>query len=414
MASGWCTAALVLLLFASYFYSSFSEDPYHKWLQFLFHIPAGLIIYSSLIISLIFSVISTVMGRMHPEEVSPESIKAMDASFAIKTGDAVSLQNVAEWMMHKGFSVDRRVDGIFSVKGRMSFLPGAVLKIGIVILMVSLLFSMHLRKAGELKLHEGESGSFLGSKILLSNIKADLPGRFLKIGEKDAFSQQEVTVLLLTPDRAYHVNTGLPEKIAGRYYRVVHIGFSHLLTVMGSAEYTDKRIDLDVLPPGRTDTVELPSHGLSLAFSLEPEKKIRKGLITGKEYNLVVPLYTVAVKSKQGSAEAKKLTLRAGERVSAEKRTIVLGSRSLFVMIDAVHDPALLWVYTGLLVSLSGIVLLFTRLFWYERKMAVFTKPDTILIGYSEEFFKKWGIQKCHGWREDLEQLIVGKRGTEL
>jgi hypothetical protein len=43
-----------------------------------------------------------------------------------------------------------------------------------------------------------------------------------------------------------------------------------------------------------------------------------------------------------------------------------------------------------------------TRFFWYRKQLAAARSGDTLVIGWQEEFFKKWGIQRFYIWKEEL------------
>jgi hypothetical protein len=156
---------------------------------------------------------------------------------------------------------------------------------------------------------------------------------------------------------------------------------------------------LDVLPPGRLHAVELPSGAGTLSFVLEPEKTIKKGLLTGKAYNLKTPLYRVSLKGEGGDGD---VVLGPSGIAELVGRSLTLGDHSLYVKVRSVYDPALLWLYAGAVLGLFGLALMPLRFFWYEKRLCALVGDRRIFVGYSEEFYRMWGILKFRKWTEDL------------
>jgi hypothetical protein len=400
--SWWFTVTLLMLLSASYMYFTFGADPYERWITLVFHTPAGLILYIGLIASLIFSSVLVAYKRLNRGNISYEDIRQMDTHIEIPAAESHSLERITEWLKQKGFSVVFHGEGVQSVRGRFSFLPGTVLRTGFIILLVSFLFSVHLRESEEMLLHEGETGVFFGNKILLSTITPELPEKFMQIGEKTRFRLDDMSAELTSSGNTYSLTPGFPVRIEKLYYRITHLGFSVPFNAETSMGDFGKNVDLEILPPGKTDIVELPSVDMFLTIALMPEKTIKKGLITGKQYNLRRPLYRVVLQKGEDKDKPESVTVRPGERVTSGGDTILLGENSFFLKINSVDDPALFWIYLGSLLTLSGMVCMFSRFFWYEKQIAAVLRDNVIFIGYSEEFYKKWGILKFHRWCEEL------------
>jgi hypothetical protein len=383
-------------------YFTFGADPYERWITFVFHTPAGLILYIGLIANLIFSSVLVAYKRLNQGNISYEDIKLMDTHIEFPAAEKDSLQRITGWLKQKGFSLVFRGEGVHSVKGRFSFLPGTVLRTGFIILIISFLFSVHLRKAEENVFHEGETGAFLGNKVLLSSINSKLPGKFMQIGEKTRFKLGGLSAAISSSGNTYTITSGFPSRVEGHYYRITHLGFSVPFSAETSKGDFRKKVDLDILPPGKTDIVELPMEDMFLTVALMPEKTIKKGLVTGKRYNLSRPLYRVVLQKGEDKNKPESVTVRPGERVTSGGDTILLEENSFFLKINSVDDPALIWIYIGSLLTLSGMIFMFSRFFWYEKRVSAVLKDKVIFIGYSEEFFKKWGIQKFQRWCEEL------------
>jgi|Deesub1362A_J573_1020465.scaffolds.fasta_scaffold00093_8 hypothetical protein len=394
LVSSWqFTLILLLLLCTSYVFLTFTERPYEKWINFIFHTPAGLILYIGLIVNLISLNIRIACSRLKRKTVTLESIKNMDTYIELPANAPHLGETITAWAKKKGFHTDTDKNYVIALKGKLSFLPGTLFRTGLIVLMTALLFSAYLRKTEEAVFHEGDK--LFGKNIYLTSIKSNLPEEFLQVGEKSIFKLNGVSATLSTSTKTYSITSGFPTKIKGKYYRITNLGFSQPFSVGKSPT---ENADIDILPPGKTDTLTLPS-GDPLTITLQPEKTIKKGLITGKLYNLKTPLYSISFKNKNGN-NIEGLSIRPLESIAFGEVDISLGKNSLFVKIQSVYDPALVFIYTGILLTFSGLIFMFSRFFWYEKQMCAVFTDKTVLIGYRKEFYKKWGIQKFHRWKD--------------
>lgn len=402
VSSWWFTAILLISLCISYIYFSAGEKSYENWISFLLHAPAGLLLYTGLTANLISATIRIAYTKLRTLKPTPESIKKMDTFIEIPASKFDSINAISEWISTKGFPADNTDNCANSLRGKFSFLPGTVMRAGLVITMTAIIFSVHLRKVDDRIFHEGDNGVLLNKKLSLSGINTDMPDEFLQIGEKGTFRLNNVSAALTLSQKQYTVTGRFPARINGLYYRITNLGFYQSLSVMTSKKVFIKDIYLNVLPPGKTDKTALPAENMTLTFSLQPEKTIQKGLITGKSYNLKTPLYNVTLQRNNERDKPENATIKASETSALGETNIALGKNSLFVKIQSVHDPALIWIYAGIIITITGIILMPSRFFWYEKQICAILIDDKALIGYREEFFKRWGIQKFHKWEEEL------------
>lgn len=397
--SSWQLTLLLFLFFGvAYMFFTFGENSYQRWVRFVLHTPLGLSAYIALVGNVLFRSFRITYTRLRAKAATPDRIRQMDANVGIPLHEP-SFEEIDAWMRGKGFEPVNSENGLHSMKGRFSFLPGTVMRTGLIVLMVSLLFSAHLRKSEEVILHEGDERVLFGKKVSLSKISPNLPDEFLQVGEEGSFRLGRVSVMLSASGKTYEVTPGFPARLNGVYCRVTHLGFSHPLSAATPGGRVARTVDLDVLPPGKSSTVALTPDGAALSFTLHPEKTITKGLLKGKQFNLFKPLYHVVNQSekKEGSGG---FMVRSEESTSG-KDSVHLGKKSFFVKLHYIHDPALLWIYIGVVLTLIGAGLMFSRFFWYEKEMAAAFLNNVLYIGYREEFYKKWGIQKFYRWMDE-------------
>jgi hypothetical protein len=397
MGSWWVTVALSLIFAALYVYLGFGENTYQRWIRIVFHSPPGLIVYVCLVANIALASLRVAIDRLKEKEITPEAVKEMDVYASLPP--EAPLDEISGWMRRKGFHPDAGGGGLIARKGKFCFVPGTVMRAGLVVFMAAFALGLHIRETDEALLHEGESAALLGREARLGRITSSLPEEFLQVGEKSIFELKDVSATLSSSGRTHEITPGYPGRFEGLYWRITHIGYRQPLVV----DETAFAPDLDVLPPGRTHRVETKGDGPSLSFTLEPEETISKGLLTGRLYNLRSPRYRLALKDGGEKHEAV-----LGPSGSSELGgvPVSLGEKSLYVRINAVYDPALFWVYAGIVLTLLGALLVLTRFFWYERLMRAAAAEDALLIGYSEEFYRKWGVMKFQRWREELRSVL--------
>lgn len=396
---------LLILLTVSYIYLALKGTaPYGRWISFLFQSTPGITLYMSLILNIICISIRTAYERLKIRKPTSESILNMDTHRSIAVSDSAELETIAGWIKSKGFSpVICDKDRLTAIKGRLSFLPGTLMRTGLIVLMVAILLSFYSRKTEEAMLTEGGNVLLLGKNIYLSSIKSSLPDEFLEFGgDISTFRLKDISLALVSSQKTYTVTSGLPSRADGFYFRVTHIGFLQPITVKLKTDEFKKDIYLDILPPGKTTETALPS-GWMLKFALIPEKTIKKGLFTGKLFNLRSPLYSMTFVDVPDAPDAidkpPALSVRASSITRFQSGDVLLGKPALSVKVQVVYDPALLWIYTGIVLTLSGMLLMFSRFFWYEKEICAVLMEDEVLIGYKEEFYKKWGIYRFHRWQ---------------
>ncbi len=403
-ASWWLTALFCILMLATYIAATFGEHPFARWISFLLLSPTGLALYCGLAINIMLVSIRVVLLPLQRPLPSRDTVMSMDTWFTVPASGANAASRAAAWMTGREFPAAITGNTVSAIKGKYSFLPGTIMRAGIVLLMAALLISAHTRKTGELALHEGEEGDLFGEKVALRAINAPLPADYLQVGDESSFKLKDVSAVLTAQGADQIIDTRWPVRIAGRFCRISHFGYTQPITVTTDTGSFSKKLDLDVLPPGKSQLVAPVPSGLLLTIALQPEKTISKGLLTGKQYNLETPRYRIMVQNGGSKTPPQELTLRSNEQVAAKGATLSLGGDSRFITLHYAVDPALRFIYAGILLVLGGGVLMLSRFFWYRKEMAAVLDGDSLLVGFQEEFYSKWGILQFHRWKDDLLQ----------
>jgi hypothetical protein len=407
--SWWVTALLLLVPAAAYLVLSFGRNPYPAWLQFLLHAPAGMAVILALIVNLIAASMRIALDRLRRPAVTAALVRSQDIYTALPLSDGAALRRAAELFL-PDLPADATVSrGFRRVTGAWSFIPGTVLRAGIVLTLASLLVSSHSRKVYETSLSEGERKDILGSSVTVVKIDAALPADFLQVGDDSTFRLEGLAVRMASGGREHTVTPGLPSRFNGLFWRVRHLGIAQPLAFSMPGMRIDQTVHLNVLPPGRTDVVPLPKGDRFLTFSLDPEKVITKGLMTGRQFDLAHPAYRVVLQAGTGGTPQGRRVKPGGRFELGDDAALTLGTPGLFVRLQVVSDPALLLLYAGIIIVLAGTTAMVSRFFWYERELVMAVEGATLLIGWRDEFFKKWGIHRFQRWKEELEQGHQGK-----
>ena len=379
--SWWLTAALALAGMLAYFFMALmAEGPaflHHAW-----HNAIGMALYAGLVINIIaISVIAIARRLTHPV-ASMEEVMSMDSFVRIPSGQV----DPAEWIRQRGFREVEIEGGLIARKHAASIIPGSVLRLGVVLLLIALPLSSALREEDSTTLTQGEKATLLGTEVRLDKIETSLPPDFLQVGENTIFELELVSAALATPAGTVMAANGHPSSAGGTYYKVIHLGYALELEAPGISGMAE----LDLLPPGRTH--EFMGKGISVR--LEPERTIRKGLLTGRQYDLTAPSFRIIAGDDEG------VVLEAGE--TSPDGSTRMGEPGLYVEILAVRDPALALLRAAIGLSLLGLVLMTARPLWYERRIMAVESGGEVYIGYSEEFFKKWGVYRFRDWTAEF------------
>jgi hypothetical protein len=404
LGSWWLTAALLAAGAGLFAYASTGDDGFALWSRLLLDTPAGLAGLALLVANLVAASVRTIIERKVIAPASEGGIRAMDSWVALPaSADADDpFAVVREWMRGLGFSPEAAPGGIVARRGKLSYIPGTVLRAGIVVMIVALVLSARLRQEGGVSLVAGESGAALGLSLRAVSIDPGLPAEFLQVGDSAIFRVPRASVTVEAGDRTMAIASGYPTRSNGLYLKLSHEGFRARMTLRaGGRTHTGAPL-LDLLPPGRSDEFGLGG-AAPYSVSLEPERTMSKGLLTGKLFDLARPRLKVVPKG--GGEEA---IVRAGEEAALGGGTLSLDAAEPYAHVLVVRDPALPALYCGVALTLLGLLLMATRLAWYERTMRACIEGGTVFVGYDEEFYRKWGVYKFRAWSEKLP-----KRGAD-
>ncbi len=395
--SSWWTTAALLLVFTGIFIAIPSgEERFHSYLRVLFESTWGTALFFLLLLNLLLATIRTAIVSL---SAAPPPIEVFDTVLTLPSER--SSDEITASLNMKGKTVVSN-ETVYIKSGRWSFLPGGVFRIGMVILLFSLFISHHMRVEEEVILHEGDTVKTTSGLIGLKSISPEMNPEFMQVGEKSIFQVKKINALFESGKTNLVVGSRRPVKIGDDYFMVSHLGITQPVELIIGKKHHHLRPDLDILPPGKTAILKVPETRAILTFTLAPEKTIKKGILTGKLYNLKSPKYKIVLQKTDPPGKAVKAILSPGEVATLDNLKVSAEGFSWHVRLRRVHDPGILFLRTGLILSILGMGLLLSRFFWYRKELLITRTGKGIRVGYREEFFRKWGINRFHKIVEDL------------
>ena len=382
------TLVCVILIASIYVRFLFQGDnAYGSWVSFLTENPAGILIFSGLALSIAWGGVRAARSALKAPECSAEYIGSLDISAAFPVSEGDWSGPLSAWLKEKGFDLKEHSASGYALKGRWSFLPGAVLRVGLLLFLAGFWLSHHERQVFEVLLRPG-SPAVLGDLVLtLGRIDAGLPEGHLQVGREKGFRIKDAKVQLEGPEGPLTVPQGWPVKFGGRYFSLAGLGYTQSFNrFVRDGAYETDTLDLDILPPGKEDTAIL--FGEEVRISLAPEKTVKKGRLSGELYNLKAPSYRLKHPGKDI------LVVSPGSHggVLTTGPDIAAGLGDFWVRIRVVQDPGISLITWSLPVMGAGLILLFSDFFWYRREVVCLHQNQELILGYGEQYLKKWGI----------------------
>jgi len=383
------------------------EGVYGAWNAFLIDHPVGRLLVAALFVNISGGAVLQAVRSLRRPRLNLPYLKSMDisAQFAIQSGEWDT--RMQQWLASKGFvPVVRKNRGGYSVKGRWSFLPQLLLRCGILLLLFGFLASHASRRVEEHVLTLGSADPIDQDSPTLVSLDLNMPPTHLQVGRERNFSLHGVMAQIRVGDRTIAVHPGWGTKVYGKYYRISDVGYLQTFRASLKDQSSQETVRLNLLPPGREENITL--YGEPTRISLAPSRTVTKGRLTGNLYDLVSPSFLVATAGRKPVVLGAGVPVRMPSGILLEK-----GDSSYWVRIQTVRDWGLPFFRAGLPVTGVGLLLLLTNFFWYRKEIVYFEDGGDLLVGYAEQYLKKWGIQRFYGWKEEMDGLLSIKPSSQ-
>jgi len=253
----------------------------------------------------------------------------------------------------------RTVDALVAVRtARRTLLLRLPLSLGLVMFLCCFFLSLNFRQtlwlppagAGDTIAVPWETGT---SQIL--SVEPALKKRALRTDDIAIFDFEPGITLKDADGRTHSIGAFPARKVGSTYYHVLQFGIGPGVELRRNREVLARRqVALRLTPFGVVDTFILPPYPYTFHLSIVPNRIIQKGKETARDYDLTRPRYQVEI--VQGDR-----TIARGE---TETSLAFDGTMSLsffppddWIIIEAVHDPYLLWLAIGAGLVVLGLIL---------------------------------------------------------
>ncbi len=251
----------------------------------------------------------------------------------------------------------RMLGSLRGVRHRYKFVFRLPLFAGLIMLLISFFMSLNFRKDMRQLAGEGDLMEFPWEKGGLQVVRVEpaLKKNALRTDDSAIFDY-EPGATLMDGNGAYHsIRAFPPVKAGSTYLHVLNFGIGPGVELRRGNEVVSKGyMALRLTPFGSVDSFELEPFPYKFLVSIIPNRVIKRGGETARDYDLEKPLYRVSVTK--------------GDRLIAEAETdssitfdgnMTLGffTPADWVLLEAAHDPFLVWFASGLVLLLSSFIL---------------------------------------------------------
>ncbi len=398
LASWWFTAVILLSLIVLYIATENSSQPAcSEFYRGLFFSPSGILLYCLLILNLFFVSVRIAVNSLSQK---PPDRKSMDALVVL---ESERWSNVRATLREFSLPAEIPENMFYKKLRRWSFLPGTMLRVSIIIVLISLLISVHTEKRTSFVTHRGDNIKQL-SGLQVLDIKAPLQEDFLQIGEDGGFSLAEAEVVLQDGNSTYHISSLMPERVGKYYMRITHLGYYRKITISDQKGSIMIDRELDLLPPGKTAIIPVSERNYFLTITLSPERTIRKGILTGSQFNLRKPSFMVVLQQGRGKKQIAKAVVKDAQKIRLADVTIGIRDRGLFARILCVKNPVYEFLKGGLISLVFSLLFMLLRFFWFKKELLIERQGDNVAVYYKEEFYRKWAVTR---FQRDFEGLSI-------
>ena len=254
-----------------------------------------------------------------------------------------------------------------SWRSRPRFFLQLPLLLGLVLLLISFFLSVNMRKMlwspplgrGDVITVPWDSLSYQ----IVSVVPA-LEKKALRMNDAAVFDFEPGITMRGSDGRQYSIGAFPPQRVGTTYFHVLQFGIGPGIELKMKGEIVSKGyVALRLAPFGSVDTFEMPPFPYTFSLSIIPNKVMKKGKETVRDYDLEKPKYRVEIVK--------------GDRIIAQKETDSSvsfdGEMSIsfiepddWVLLEIVYDPFLSTFVISLAMLALGVLLY--PLTFYNRK----------------------------------------------
>ncbi len=227
---------------------------------------------------------------------------------------------------------------------------------GIFLLLLAFFLSLNVRKSTWMLVGEGDVIRVPWERSLLrvARIRSALQKNVLKINDSLIFSSEPLVTLFDEKGTVHTVGAFPPRLVGSNYMHILNFGIGP------GVELREKNhvllqtyVALRLTPFGTIDKFELPPSPYTFYLSILPNRVVKKGTETARQYDLEKPLYSVEI--VKGDRMIKKGDTD-GTIAFDQTMSLTFHAPSDWALLDVAYDPFLPLFIAGLLLTAAGLM----------------------------------------------------------
>lgn len=253
---------------------------------------------------------------------------------------------------------------------KLTFFFRLPLYAGMLVLLLAFFFSLNTRKNTWLLIGEGDVIRVPWERSLLrvSGIRPALRRNELKMNDSVIFSSEPAITLLDENGVSHTVGAFPPRLVGSNYMHVLNFGIGPGVELREKNNAIIRTyVALRLTPFGSVDKFKLPPAPYTFYLNILPNRVIKKGGETAKQYDLEKPVYGVEVVK----GDRKIMKAETDDTVTFDHTMSLRFHRpSDWVLLDVAYDPFLPLFVAGLVMTGAGIIVYPLSLIAYGRTAA--------------------------------------------
>ena len=231
------------------------------------------------------------------------------------------------------------------------------LLVGLVVLLISIFFSLNARKIEWIIAGEGDVLAFPWetSSFRVVRIEHAIRQSTLVTAGSPLFAYEPAMDVEDDAGMRYRIGAFPPERIRSSYFHILRFGIGPEIELWrGKTLLAKETVPLNLIPFGMTDSFGLPSQPYRFFVTILPNRVVKKGRESASEYELDHPRYLLeVVKGERTIAKAETLDgMISFDDVMSLRFFPLLD----WVHLEAVYDPFRTWFLAGLSLILIGFI----------------------------------------------------------
>ena len=251
----------------------------------------------------------------------------------------------------------RVVDALRALRSRPAVMVMRIpLLLGLVLLLFSFFMSLNVR---ELRwsppIGEGDTIDLPWEEApyQIVSVEPALKKKALRTREVFVFDYEPGIMIESRAGERYRIGAFPPRKVGSSFLHVLNFGIGPGIELRKGAEVVwNGYVALRLTPLGVTDSFEIPQQPYRFYLSVLPNQVLKKGRETARDYDLDRPRYRLEV--MEGDRVIKRGETETGLSFGGDM-SIAFFQPSDWVLIEAVHDPFLLWFVVSLSLLVLGV-----------------------------------------------------------